>query len=227
MSTNSNKYVLIVAGGKGKRMESELPKQFLTVANKPILMHTIESFWRVNQSFMFILVLPQDDLLLWKDLCKQYNFTIPHTIVQGGNERFYSVKNGLAQIPEDVLVAVHDGVRPFVSKDTIDRTFKAAAIYGNAIPVIDVHDSIRELINENTSKVVNRCSYRLVQTPQVFNSNLLKKAYHQPFSTAFTDDASVVEAIGEPIYLVDGNRENTKITSPLDLDWASFLLSKK
>ena len=218
------KYVIIVAGGSGKRMGGELPKQFLLVSGKPILMHTVESFARVSEDFKFILVLPEAHFSTWNALVDEYNFTIPVTLVSGGAERFFSVKNALAHVPEGALVAVHDGVRPFASKETINEAFTLASEKGAAVPVIDEVDSLRRVLS-GASQAVNRSEYKRVQTPQVFQSTILKNAYNQEFSCAFTDDASVVESIGHSIALTTGNVENIKITTPHELLLAEALIN--
>ena len=218
------KYVIIVAGGSGKRMGGELPKQFLLVSGKPILMHTVESFARVSEDFKFILVLPEAHFSTWNALVDEYNFTIPVTLVSGGAERFFSVKNALAHVPEGALVAVHDGVRPFASKETINEAFTLASEKGAAVPVIDEVDSLRRVLS-GASQAVNRAEYKRVQTPQVFKSTILKNAYDQEFSCAFTDDASVVESIGHSITLTTGNVENIKITTPHELLLAEALIN--
>ena len=218
------KYVIIVAGGSGKRMGGELPKQFLLVSGKPILMHTVESFARVSEDFKFILVLPEAHFSTWNALVEEYNFTIPVTLVSGGAERFFSVKNALAHVPEGALVAVHDGVRPFASKETINEAFTLASEKGAAVPVIDEVDSLRRVLS-GASQAVNRAEYKRVQTPQVFKSTILKNAYNQEFSCAFTDDASVVESIGHSITLTTGNVENIKITTPHELLLAEALIN--
>ena len=227
MSNIQAKYVVVVAGGKGKRMQSEMPKQFLLLHGKPILMHTLETFFLYDHSIQIILVLPEDDIDMWKKLCQQHAFELAHTIVNGGNERFYSVANGLTLVPEGVLVAIHDGGRPFPSTSTIERTFGMAAEKGNAIPVVELTDSIRQLSDNQKNKSVSRAAFRLVQTPQTFQSTQIKKAYTQPYSPLFTDDASVLESVGESIFLVEGNRENIKITTPLDLVIGEYLLDQR
>lgn len=215
------KTVLIVAGGKGERMNSEIPKQFLEIQGKPILMHTLDVFLAYDATINLVLVLPADQIDLWKELCKKYSYDIKHQIVEGGKTRFQSVKNGLDVVKDSGLVAVHDGVRPLVSVETIARCFQKAEKYGTAVPVIDVIDSIRQ-ITPNGSQCIDRTAYKLVQTPQIFKSDILKKAYEQDFSPFFTDDASVVEAGGIKIQLVEGNRENIKITTAFDLKMAEF-----
>jgi len=212
------KAVIIVAGGKGLRMGGDIPKQFLVVNDKPILMHTIEQFHKYDSSMQIIVVLPSDQHNYWEQLCHDYHFDIPIQVVDGGIERFHSVKNGLAKIsPDCSLVGVHDGVRPYISTEVIGRCYEAAASNGAAIPVVDVFETLRHLTPNGQSHTVPRSEYKLVQTPQVFQTALLRKAYEQTFTPQFTDDASVVEAIGHPITLVPGNRENIKITTPDDL----------
>jgi len=210
------KYAVIVAGGKGERMLSEIPKQFMLLKNKPILMHTIEAFFNFDNSIKIILVLPQKHIPLWQELCKKYDFQIDCSTVEGGEERFFSVKNGLNLVEKNSLVAIHDGVRPWVSKKTLENCFTTAEILGNAVPVVPVNESIRWVEN-GTNRHINRTNLRIVQTPQVFHSQILKAAYLQDFNEIFTDDASVAEAFGEKINLVEGNMENIKITTQHDL----------
>jgi len=218
-----NKIAIIVAGGKGERMNADVPKQFLEIQGKPILMHTLEAFINFDASLQLILVLPAAQIDFWQTLCEAHDFNIPHQIVAGGQTRFQSVKNGLDAVKVPAIVAIHDGVRPLVSKDTISRCFGAAAKFGAAIPTMDSIESIR-FVDANGSKSVDRTAYKMVQTPQVFDAELLKKAYEQEFSALFTDDASVVEAMGATVHLVDGNRENIKITTEFDLIVAERLL---
>lgn len=215
---------LIVAGGKGRRMGSELPKQFLPIGGKPVLMHTLEAFHRFDKRMQLILVLPCEQQGFWRELCETHGFNIRHEIADGGETRFHSVKNGLALINGiGGMVGVHDGVRPFVSQEVIARCFREAAVRKAVIPVIDVVETVRHLTGSG-SETVNRNDYKLVQTPQVFDADLLRRAYEQEFTPFFTDDASVVEAMGVPVHLVEGNRENIKITTPFDLKVASALL---
>ncbi|MBO4564107.1 MAG: 2-C-methyl-D-erythritol 4-phosphate cytidylyltransferase [Bacteroidaceae bacterium] len=210
--------VIIVAGGKGLRMGGDIPKQFLVVNGKPILMHTIQRFYDFDPEMQIIVVLPKDQQTYWDNLCQQYHFNLPFTVADGGAERFHSVKNGLAKVKaEAALVGVHDGVRPYVAIDVIRRCYEAAATKGAAIPVTDVFETLRHLTPDGGSQTVPRGEYRLVQTPQVFQTDLLRKAYEQEFTSSFTDDASVVEALGYTITLVEGNRENIKITTKADL----------
>ena len=215
--------VLIVAGGKGLRMGSDLPKQFLPIGGKPVLMHTIEAFHHFDRTMKIILVLPQEQQTYWQELCAKHSFVIEHTVVDGGETRFHSVKNGLACVNSG-LVGVHDGVRPFVSPEVIKRCYELAAIKKAVIPVIDVVETVRH-ITETGSETVSRNDYKLVQTPQVFDAELLKQAYAQEYTPFFTDDASVVEAMGVSVCLAVGNRENIKITTPFDLKISSALVN--
>lgn len=210
------KYALITAGGSGSRMKSEIPKQFLLLNNKPVLMHTINIFLKYSAQIKVILVLPAAQISYWEALCEKYRFKVMHTVVEGGPTRFHSVKNGLKSVPDQALVAIHDGVRPLVSLDTIGRCFNFAERFGNAVPVMPVTDSVR-MVDGPFSRHISRDSLRLVQTPQTFQAALIKKAYQQGFQDAFTDDASVLENMKERIYLVDGNQENLKLTNPFDL----------
>ena len=210
------KYVIIVAGGKGKRMGTEQPKQFLEVGGLPMLMRTFYTFSFLSETVEFILVLPADAIEYWKQSCKTHDFVIPHQIAESGPKRFHSVKSGLKLVPDKALVAIHDAVRPFVSKQVIEACFTMAARKGNAVPVIPLSESIREL-SGSLSKSIERNNLRLVQTPQVFHSSEIKRAYQQPFNESFTDDATVLERMGVQIHLVKGNPENIKITSPTDL----------
>ncbi len=225
---NLQKYVIIVAGGKGLRMNANLPKQFIAIQGKPILMRTIEAFYRYDSSIHIIVVLPETDIQYWHELCEKYTFSVHHKITSGGETRFHSVQNGLNQIQELGLVAVHDGVRPFVSEETIDNCFQTAAQQGNAVPAIEPVDSIRK-VEGNRNVAVNRADYRLIQTPQVFDVQKLKDAYGQAAHgnvAGFTDDASVFEFAGHIIKLVQGNRENIKITTSFDLLVAEAIMNK-
>lgn len=221
------KNVIIVAGGKGLRMGNDLPKQFIPIGGKPVLMRTIEAFYRFDQDINIILVLPVSHQDYWKSLCEEYNFSIEHLIANGGETRFHSVKNGLALVA-DGLVGVQDGVRPFGSVEMIKRCFDAAEEeYPAVIPVIDSTDSLREVVDEDKSRIVDRSKIRLVQTPQVFDVNVLKKAYQTDFKETFTDDASVVEAMGVNVHLVKGEVTNIKITTPLDLKIGELIIRDK
>ena len=216
-------YVVIVAGGSGKRMGADIPKQFLNLAGRPVLMHTIERFKSFNDAIEIITVLPENQLRYWVDLQKKHSFDVPHTLVKGGLHRFISVKNGLKFVNTPSLVAIHDGVRPFVTVDTIKRCFETAEKLGNAIPAVSPSDSLR-MLTDKGSMPLNRLHVKQIQTPQVFNAELIKKAYLQEYITEFTDDATVLEKMGEKINMVDGNRENIKITNPEDLLISSALL---
>ncbi len=218
-------YAIIVAGGSGKRMQSVLAKQFLLLNEKPVMMHTLQAFFDSEIQPEIILVLAKADHDYWNQLCIKYNFNIPHTLIEGGEERFHSVRNGLLTIKTDGIVAIHDAVRPLVSEELINQTFKEALVMGNAIPYIKPSDSVRQLQSQS-SKIIDRNNLALIQTPQTFLLTQLRTAYQQSFSTSFTDDASVVEAAGFPIHLIAGHRNNIKITYPEDLELASFLLEK-
>lgn len=220
-------YVIIVAGGKGLRMGADIPKQFLPIGGKPILMRTLERFREFSADLKIILVLPESQQDYWKTLCEQFHFTLTHQLADGGETRFHSVQNGLALIPDDAegVVGVHDGVRPFPSIEVIRRCYETAREKKAVIPVIPVVETVRHLEGEK-SVTVPRNDYRLVQTPQCFDVQLLKAANKQPYSDGFTDDASVVEAFGFDITLVEGNRENIKITTPFDMTIAEALLQR-
>ena len=219
-------YVVIVAGGKGLRMGADVPKQFLLLGGKPVLMRTIGRFHAFDAQLQIILVLPPDQQGYWHELCLAHHFKLPYLLADGGATRFESVRNGLALIPNDAqgVVAVHDGVRPMVSVKVIERCFAMACKALAVIPVTPVVETLRQIMPDGVSQTVNRDAYRLVQTPQTFDLQLLKQAYQQPYSTAFTDDASVVEALGMQITMVEGNKENIKITTPFDLDVCERLL---
>lgn len=225
-----NRCVIIVAGGKGLRMGGALPKQFVPIAGKPILMHTLEVFYKWDPSTRLILVLPEDHQSYWKMLCKEIGCVAPHDIVNGGITRFESVNNGLSFIrdnisdKENLLVGVHDGVRPFVSSSVLDICFDEAFRSGSAVPAVSVIDSLREKTADG-SHAVDRSRFVAVQTPQVFRYEPLMKSYEHDYVESFTDDASVVEYAGFEIHLVEGNRENIKITTPMDLALASCLLN--
>jgi 2-C-methyl-D-erythritol 4-phosphate cytidylyltransferase len=217
-----DRYVIVVAGGAGLRMGRETPKQFLPLFGKPILMHTLLQFYHCDPEFKIILVLPDAQRPEWERLCRAHSFSVPHQVVLGGAERFHSVKEGLTLVPENALVAVHDGVRPFVRHEVILRAFEEAEKHGGAIPVLPLAESIRKMDGEE-STALSRSEYRTVQTPQVFKSSELNKAYLQDFQPGFTDDASVYESAGYSIRLVEGNAENIKITTPTDLAIAEVL----
>lgn len=231
-----SEYVIIVAGGKGLRMGADIPKQFLPIGGRPVLMRTIERFRAYSSSLRIILVLPQAQQDYWHQLCRQYQFDVDYQLTNGGETRFHSVQNGLALIPDDAdgIVGVHDGVRPFPAIEVIHRCYETVRTAKAVIPVIPVVESVRRLLHDElsskgepvtaTSVSVDRSDYRLVQTPQVFDIQLLKAANRQPYRDTFTDDASVVESYGQAITLVEGNRENIKITTPFDLQIAEALI---
>jgi 2-C-methyl-D-erythritol 4-phosphate cytidylyltransferase len=218
-------YIIIVAGGKGLRMGSDIPKQFLPIGGKPVLMRTLERFRQYSPTLQIILVLPKAQQDYWQKLCKEYAFDIDYQLADGGETRFHSVQNGLAKIPDNAqgVVGVHDGVRPFPSIDVIRNCYETAREKKAVIPVIPVVETVRHLKGD-TSVTVPRNDYRLVQTPQTFDIQLLKAANRQPYNEGFTDDASVVETFGFNITLVEGNRENIKITTPYDLKIAEVLI---
>ena len=232
----SEEFVIIVAGGKGLRMGGDIPKQFLPIGGKPILMRTLERFRAYSETLQIILVLPEAQQDYWQELCKQYEFQVDYQIANGGQTRFHSVQNGLALVPDDAegVVGVHDGVRPFPSIEVITRCYETARQTKAVIPVIPVVETVRQILPSNQSNpnavsnpssiTVPRDQYRLVQTPQTFDIQLLKAANRQPYNDGFTDDASVVESYGHAITLVEGNRENIKITTPYDLKIAEILI---
>ena len=219
------KYVIIVAGGKGLRMGGDIPKQFVPINGMPVLMRTIEAFYAYDPQINIILVLPSAHQAYWKELCEEYHFSIPYQLANGGETRFHSVKNGLALIPSTGgVVGVHDGVRPFVAQSVIKECYEQAAQLQAVVPVTEVVETVRYIREDGGSETVPRDRYKLVQTPQVFTVDLLKKAYAQEYIPLFTDDASVVEHCGVTVHLVKGNRENIKLTTPFDLKVAEALL---
>ncbi len=238
-------YIIIVAGGKGLRMGSDIPKQFLPIGGKPVLMRTLERFREYSPTLQIILVLPKAQQEYWKELCQKYNFTMAYQLADGGETRFHSVQNGLSLIPDDAegVVGVHDGVRPFPSIEVIHNCYETAREKKAVIPVTSVVETLRHINSSrltrtntdspkksavvccnNNSVTVPRDEYKLVQTPQCFDIQLLKAANKQPYNDNFTDDASVVESYGHAITLVEGNRENIKITTPYDLKIAEVLV---
>ena len=221
-------YVIIVAGGKGLRMGSDIPKQFLPIGGKPVLMRTLERFREYSAELQIILVLPEAQQDFWKGLCNEYHFQVEYLLANGGQTRFHSVQNGLALIPDDAegVVGVHDGVRPFPSVEVIRNCYETARTAKAVIPVIPVVETVRHLEGDS-SVTVPRGDYRLVQTPQTFDIQLLKAANRQPYNDGFTDDASVVESYGHAITLVEGNRENIKITPPYDIVVAEAIITSK
>ncbi|MCF8370988.1 MAG: 2-C-methyl-D-erythritol 4-phosphate cytidylyltransferase [Bacteroidales bacterium] len=216
------KNVVIVAGGSGTRMQSYIPKQFLVLGNMPVLMHSMEAFYKYNPNINMVLALPESQFDFWRKLCTEYQFSIPHNLTPGGETRFQSVQNALKLISEG-LVAIHDGVRPLVSQSTIRLVFQKADELGNAVPITNMNDSVR-IVNSGGHAAFNRDQIKIVQTPQVFRTDEIKSAYQQTYIPAFTDDATVMEAYGKEVFLVDGNPENLKITTPGDLLIAEALL---
>ena len=216
-------YAIIVAGGSGNRMQTETPKQFLLLKDLPVLMHTLKAFAQSNAQPKILLVINKDQQQYWRRLCEEFNFRIPHQIIDGGSTRFYSVKNALETIQDESLVAIHDAVRPLVSKELIDKCFEHAERLGNVIAAVQSSDSVR-LLKDNKTSALKRDEIYLVQTPQTFSLAILSAAYQQDFEAHFTDDASVVEAAGYEINIVEGERNNIKITYPIDLELAELLL---
>ena len=221
-------YIIIVAGGKGLRMGSDIPKQFLPVCNLPVLMRTIRRFREYSADINIILVLPKSQQDYWHSLCKEYQFDERYSIADGGETRFHSVSNGLSLIPDNAegVVGVHDGVRPFVSTSVIDECYETAREEYAAIPVYAVTDTLRYIDQRGGGKNVMRDDYRVVQTPQTFDIALAKQAFNQGYKAQFTDDASVVESLGCQVAMVEGNRENIKITTPFDIKVAEALLAE-
>lgn len=218
-------YAIIVAGGSGKRMQHTVAKQFLLLKSEPVLMHTVRAFASCSFTPQIIIVLNPTLHLYWKDLCKKYNFSIPHLLIEGGEQRFHSVRNGLMTIKaDDGIIAIHDAVRPLTSTNLIEKTYQIAETEGNAIACIKPSDSVRKIESKTESKIVDRDELVLIQTPQTFQINQLKNAYQQAYQAKFTDDASVVEAAGFKINLIEGERNNLKITYPEDLALANLLI---
>jgi len=216
-------YALIVAGGKGTRIKSEVPKQFIELNGKPVLLHTIEAFLKYSSALSIILVLPEKDFITWEVICEKYNFNTPLILQKGGETRFQSVKKGLDRIDGTGLVAIHDGVRPLVSADLIGASFRLAAVHGSAVAAVGLKESIRMTDQDNT-KAVNRSRLRLIQTPQTFDLQLIKRAYQLKEDPSLTDDASVAEQSGHVISLFEGSYENIKITTADDLIVAEALM---
>ena len=219
-----------MAGGSGSRMQTELPKQFLCIGGQPILMRTIRRFAEPSEGSLFgtptIVVLPEKDFPVWDQLCRVHRFDIPVQLVAGGNTRFQSVWNGLHALPSEGLVAIHDGVRPFVSTQIIEHSFRVAAQKGSAVAAVSLKDSVR-VVEAGGNRAVDRALFRLVQTPQTFQLTLIQQAFQTEELPNFTDDASVAEHAGFPIHLIEGSYENIKITTPEDLIWAEALLANK
>ncbi|HPF51499.1 MAG TPA: 2-C-methyl-D-erythritol 4-phosphate cytidylyltransferase [Draconibacterium sp.] len=222
----TKKFALIVAGGSGSRMNSSIPKQFMELAGKPVLIHTFEAFRRFDPAIEFVLVLPENEMESWNELCEKHTFHIEYKVAKGGKTRFESVKNGLELLPDSGIVFIHDGVRPLVSEQTLQNCLHTAITKGNALPVVPVSESVR-YIDKDKNQSLDRSKYFLVQTPQTFQLREIKMAYQQPFSTLFTDDASVLENTGRKISTVEGNRENIKITFQEDLQFAEALIDNK
>lgn len=222
---NKKCYAVIVAGGIGSRMGGKIAKQFLELDGKPILLHTVEAFMKLSFPVEIILVVPSSYKQYWKDYCLEHRLTFSHLLVSGGITRFHSVKNALKYVEKDAIVAVHDGVRPFVSQDFLESLFELAVDKEAVVPVLKAVDSIRKLTVDGNSKPVNREEYVMVQTPQIFHSDVILEAYTQAYSPRFTDDASVVEGIGKNIFLAEGSRYNIKITRPDDLVIAKSIIS--
>ncbi|RYM35762.1 2-C-methyl-D-erythritol 4-phosphate cytidylyltransferase [Brumimicrobium glaciale] len=216
--------VIITAGGIGKRMKSDLPKQYISVQGLPVLMHTINKFYAYDAEMQIVISLPKDFIQMWKDLCEKHEFNIPHEITEGGIERYHSIKNALQKVKGEIVM-VHDAVRPLVSIQTISNVTEKAKSKGAAIPVLPIKDTLRKGDSEN-SQHQDRSEFWIVQTPQAFKLDLLQEAYQIPYSSAVTDDASLVEAMGKQVFLTEGNEENIKITTPFDLKLVEFLLEK-
>lgn len=219
--------VIIVAGGVGSRMQSSKPKQFAFLDGRPILAHTIDSIAKALPHAEIIVVLPEQHIEYWNNLKARFD-TAKHRIVAGGDERFHSVSNGLTALNNEAkYIAIHDGVRPFVSRELVEDLMDAARAYGAAIPVIRPVDSLRVIDNKGGSQIIDRNTIRIVQTPQIFEASTIREAYSTPFSPHFTDDASVVESFGKNIYLCDGERDNIKITTPEDIQIAEAILNSR
>ncbi len=216
------KAILIVAGGSGSRMQSEIPKQFMLLAGEPVLMQTIRIFFNHNAAYKIVVVLPEKQRKYWDDLCRVYRFDYRYHSTVGGATRFHSVQNGLTLIDDDSVVAIHDGVRPLVSPVTIERCFDVASQFGNAVPYGIMHESVR-IEDSRGNRMIDREQLRIIQTPQTFRAGLIKEAYQQPYNERFTDDALVLESAGHSIHLVEGNAENIKITTLRDLKIAELL----
>jgi 2-C-methyl-D-erythritol 4-phosphate cytidylyltransferase len=218
--------VIIVAGGSGKRMQSSLPKQFLLLGGEPVVARTINTFAEALPGAEIVVVLPEEHITLWRNLAARFDVAV-HKCVAGGKERFHSVKAGIEALSEDVTsIFVHDGVRALISKKLIIRAALAVDENEAVIPVVDVVDSYRR-VTDSGSEIMPRSELRIVQTPQVFRSETLRRAYQQEFDTAFTDDASVVERMGVAITLIEGERTNLKLTTPEDMEWAEWLLQRE
>ena len=207
-------------------MGGSLPKQFLPIQGRPLLFYTIERFYEYDSSIEILLTLPKDWRSYWETLCVEHSFTLPHQVISGGKERYHSIQLALTH-STGKIVGVHDGVRPFIGLETIARCYEKAKLDGSAVPVMLIKESLRKLSDGVLSVSVERSEYRIVQTPQVFERSILVNAYERPFHDSITDDASLVEENGTVIHLVEGNEENIKITTPLDLAFCEFFLQKK
>ena len=216
------RYAVITAGGTGTRMQSDVPKQFLLLKNKPILMHTMQVFYDVFEDIEFIVALHEGFWDDWQNLCDSYQFNLPHQLTPGGETRFHSVKNGLEAIHENGLVAIHDAVRPLVFKSVVSQGFELAGQFGNAVPCVDMNESVRE-VSDGGNRPMDREHIKVIQTPQVFDADLIREAYETGYDPSFTDDAMVLEKTGQKIHLFKGNQENIKITRPADLILANAL----
>jgi 2-C-methyl-D-erythritol 4-phosphate cytidylyltransferase len=223
---NYTEYAIIVAGGKGTRIKSSVPKQFLELNGLPVIMHTITAFFRYSEKINIILVIPEDDFPIWEKLCAKYSFHKPIVLQKGGETRFQSVKNGLSRISGDGLVAIHDGVRPLINEDIIGASFRLAAVHKSAVASVRLKESIR-MTDQDTTRSADRSRFRLIQTPQTFQVELIRKAYDSKEDPSLTDDASVAERAGHLISLFEGSYENIKITTPEDLIIAEALLKNR
>jgi len=219
-----NYYAIILAGGMGKRMKTNLPKQFITIKGIPLLMYSIQQFYSAISDISIIVVLPKSKIGAWKNICKEHTFDIPHKIAEGGPERFHSVKNGLLYVKEGGIVAIHDGARPLINKELITKTFELTIKHDNAVPAIAIKDSLR-IVDAALNKQIDRKLIKAIQTPQCFMSSAILKAYRQVYSEEFTDDASVYEKDGNSINLIEGDPKNIKVTFPEDIIIAEALLS--
>jgi 2-C-methyl-D-erythritol 4-phosphate cytidylyltransferase len=218
-----NKYAIIVAGGTGTRMQGEVPKQFLLLNGKPVIMHSVEAFRVYDPLIEIILVIHPDYMVYWNKLCLEFNISVPFVLAKGGKTRFESVNNGLQLINEDGLVAIHDAARPVIHAGFVSNLFSAAATYGSAIPAVPLNDTIR-VVDGDTSHQADRTFLRAIQTPQVFKVSEIKRAYTQPYQHTFTDDGSVMDAAGFQVNLAEGFQENIKITHMQDIAVAEVLI---
>ncbi|MFP5081909.1 2-C-methyl-D-erythritol 4-phosphate cytidylyltransferase [Pedobacter sp. JCM 36344] len=222
-----NYYAIIVAGGSGNRMDNSIPKQFLLLEGRPVMMHAIEVFFNCPQKPEIIIVLGKEMQKYWLNLCDKHNFTVPHILANSGPQRFDSVKSGLAQIKDDGIVAIHDAARPLVSDDVVRNSFEVALTKGNSVVGFSPVDSVRNTFPDGKTQALDRAKLKLIQTPQTFQVNQLKKAYEIDYRAEFTDDAQVMEHYGFNINIIEGNRENIKITYPEDIAIASLMIKKK